>query len=296
MSIGLSKTEVLVLKAVCRGGNSLQGLVAGLGIKTSFASRVVASLEKKGLVDTKRQGTTKQIDLSKASHAQAFKELFYSRMNVKIEQLFSGKALDVLISMGDGAGLERLERECACSRPTLFRVLKKLRSAGVVEKNSTGYKITDDWVSRFAKEYASNAATRLARSFGGEMLITPIRKHVLVRQLHGTRVPETARLTGINALQKQGLEIIPIDSKDYYLNLDGRTHELSIEEKVVHALVLGNSPNFSGDRTVIAVFLKENPKLDYRKLRELAEDYGVSSLLQELRTAVGYYEKLREYK
>lgn len=295
MSIKLSKTEVVLLENACRNSGNLAGLASASGLKLSFASRVVKSLEGKGMLQSNRGAEGKVIELSPASHAQAFKELYFSRPNAGIEAWLSGKALDVLASIGEGASVERLERECSCSRPTIFRILKNLKSAGVLAKTSFGYKVSDEWVSRFAREYAANIALELAESFGGESTVTSIRKHVLVRNLRG-KAPAFAHETGLRALQKLGLQVIPTDYKEYYFNLDGKEHELGAEENVVHALVLAKTPNFAADQTAIAIFLKQNRQLNYRKLKRLAQDYGVEQLLQEMRTAVGYYEKMREYE
>ncbi|PIN82667.1 hypothetical protein COV61_05330, partial [Candidatus Micrarchaeota archaeon CG11_big_fil_rev_8_21_14_0_20_47_5] len=60
-------------------------LAEKLTAKPSFISRVLKSLESKGLVLLEKQGTSRIASLSPASHAQAFRKLSDSRPNSKIE-------------------------------------------------------------------------------------------------------------------------------------------------------------------------------------------------------------------
>ncbi len=172
---------------------------------------------------------------------------------------------------------------------------KSLRGAGVASKNARGYQITDARVLAIAKDFADNLQLVLQKQLKGYTVGLRMGKHVLVRTETLT-VPDYFSITGMNALRSMGLEIIPTSYHDYYFNLDCMKKKIAAETQFIHALVLASLPQHAADKTALAIFVKQNRNLDNGKLKKLAEEYGVSSLLQELRTAVGYYEKIRGYE
>ncbi|MCX6777294.1 MAG: MarR family transcriptional regulator, partial [Candidatus Micrarchaeota archaeon] len=217
MWLNLSKSEVLALERICISRLSPGQLAESLGKKGSFVSRVLRKLEEKGLVT--REG--REIRLSPASHAQKFKNLFDSRPNAKIEEWLCGNAMDVLIVIGGGEGADfnLLMEEAGCSKPTIYKVLKSLYSAGVAGKEGKTIRITDRFLAGFVEEYANNLQNVLLSEARGSNVSIRVRKRVVVRT-DAPQVPAFFSKTGINALVEKGLEANRTSYSDYYFNLD----------------------------------------------------------------------------
>ncbi|MEK6843674.1 MAG: MarR family transcriptional regulator, partial [Candidatus Micrarchaeota archaeon] len=83
----------MALEQFCKGSLDAGQLAQKLDKKSSFISRVLKKLQEKGLVT--RSG--REISLSIAAHAQAFKKLHDSRPNAKIEEWLLGNSMSALL-------------------------------------------------------------------------------------------------------------------------------------------------------------------------------------------------------
>ncbi|MEK6843628.1 MAG: hypothetical protein AABY04_04015, partial [Candidatus Micrarchaeota archaeon] len=208
-------------------------------------------------------------------------------------------ALLVLTSSSDGTEMKLLENEAGCSRPTLFKVLRLLRSAGIVSKVGKKIIITDNFVSEFAQNYANALENILLADANGHNVAIRVRKHVIVRT-DAKEVPSLFSETGINLLVKKGLVAIQTTYNDYYFNLDRIKRNPGIEEAFIHALLLSTLQQHQ-DKPVLAVFMMKNQaKLNIGKLRELADGYHVSGNVSQitkeleiLRNVTDYYQKAK---
>ena len=297
MLLRLTKQEALALTHLCRGPSTVSGLASSLGAGESFASRLVHSLEEKGLAAAERKGVGKTVRLSDLPHAQAFRRLYDSRPQARIEEWVSGHSIEVLIVLLDnGAKAEALLSECACSKPSLYKVLNSLIAVGVVGKTEWGaFRIVDRSVSEFTEGFANGVQLQMQKQLHGHNVGIRVRKHVLVRS-DAKEAPAWFAATGISLLADKGLEAVQTSYSDYYFNLDGRKREIGVEEAFIHALLLTTVQQHQ-DKPVLAIFLNKNWKrLNQEKLWELARSYHVENDFKELVTAIGYHVKLREWE
>ncbi len=289
MWLNLSKNEILTLEALCKDSQSPGELAGKLGKKGSFVSRVLGKLDEKGLIARERR----EIKLSPASHAQNFKILFDSRPNAKIEDWLRGNAMDVLILMTnslEGTEFNLIEEKADCSKPTLYKVLKLLYSAGVIAKEGKTIQITDRVLGQFIGAYAENLQLRILSEVRGYNVSIRVRKHVILRT-DAPNVPDFFSETGINALAKMGLEANLTSYKDLYFNLDRVKRTPGAEEAFIHALRLTTLQQHQ-DKPLLALFMAKNAgKLDVGKLRRLGKEYLVEGDLDVLRNAVGYFQQ-----
>ncbi len=299
MDFKLSKLELRALSVLCSGGLPAGELAVRLGASKSLVSRVVASLGNKGLVDLERQGTRKLVSLSPRQHAQAFKRLRESRPQASLEDWLSGWALDVLVVMGwgNGASMERLVRECSCSKNTIGRIITALSGVGIVARRGGAWMVYDSLADDFANAFADYARQEMQSSLDGHFTVLKrVRKHVVIRT-DSKRIPGSFVLTGLAFFIEQGLEVIRADYSDYYFNLCSAAPVLSPEERFIHALLI--STIIPVNKPLLAVvFRRWHFKL--RELKRLAEEYAaygeISKELEQIRVAMDYHEKLRDYK
>ncbi|MFH1306819.1 MAG: hypothetical protein ABIH83_04175 [Candidatus Micrarchaeota archaeon] len=298
MLLKLSKPEMLLLKQLCAQTLTPGQLAKLLNLKKSFIARILHSLSEKGLILASKQGTAKQIRLSPASHAQNFKKLSDSRPDAKMELWLCSKAMDILILASHSEGginISLLQNEMNCSKPTMYKILNSLYSAGVAAKYGQIIKITDPLLSKFSNSYADNIQLKLQKKASGHNTSIRIRKHVVLNS-DAQEVPSFFSKTGICALAEAGLEANISSYKDFYFNLDAKKRNLSMEESFIHALLISTLAQHPDLPLLILFFAKNMRRLDIAFLKKLAKQYSVEAKFEELRQAAGYYEKLRDFE
>ncbi len=315
MNIGLSKSEILTLRQTYQQSSSMSELARRLEVKPSFISRVVRKLEAKGLVQINKV-SVKILDMdsehvkgavllprahfqklvfqSMASHAQYFKDLADSRPEGKIENWLSGYAIDILISVDNGAQKNDVLKEAGCSPTTLNKSIKLMQTAGVLTLRDNFIQITDQLLKRFVLAYADNFQGIIQREMNGHNTSIRVRKHVVLRTDAKNIPPVFFTKTGASALAERGLEAFLTSYDDFYFNLDRKKRTLSIEENFIHALLLTTIQQHQ-DMPVLTIFFTENrQRLDFRSLRNLAKLYKVENALIEVRGKTEFYEKMKE--
>ncbi|MFH1306484.1 MAG: winged helix-turn-helix domain-containing protein [Candidatus Micrarchaeota archaeon] len=293
MNIKLSKSEVLALCRLCTRPASASQLSQKLGSEASSVSRTIAALKEKGLIDIDKAGTTKTIRLSMASHAQRFKLLYDSRPNAKIEKWLSGYAMDILISISDGADTGRILKDAGCSRNTLYKMLKAMGGAGVLFWKGGQVKISDSMLKEFATAYADSLQLLIQQQVKGHNISIRVRKNVVLRT-DAKEAPAFFAKTGTKALARKGLEALLTSYDDYYFNLNQKKRELSLEECFAHSLLLASLKSHSDMPALTIFFAKNKRKLNLRALKTFAKEYMVEGALDEVRQKTGFYERMRE--
>lgn len=291
MWLNLSKIEITALRRLYEGTLTPGQLSEELGKKNSFISRVLNRLERKGFI--LRSG--RKVLLPPASHTQSFKRLLDSRG--KVEEWLSGNSVSVLLAIGDsneGVEFKLLEQEAGCSKPTLFKVIKLLRAAGVVVRTGERIRISDQLVREFIKDYGDAIQNKILSQLKGRANSLRVRRHVIVRT-DAKELPEFFSETGVTLLEKKGLEAARTSYNDYYFNLDMKRRSIGTEEAFIHALLLTAIQQHQ-DRPILALFMMKNlRRLNMGRLRELAKKYSVEEEALQLEEELGLLERVADY-
>ncbi len=302
MNLKLSVSEILALEQICTRNQSVTDLATALGKKKSFVSRVLRSLSEKRLAFGEKAGTKKTFSPAMmTASGQAFQKLFESRPDAKIEGWLSGSAIDVLIVLAskESVSFEDLKRESDCSQPTLYKLLKDFYAAGVATEKNGRIRLSDPLVKNFATAFADTLQLNSINGLRAYTVSIRVGKNILVRT-DSLVSNQEAQLTGLSRIAP-ALAMIPTTRKDYYSRLGRRKVNLGPEEFFIHALLLSTLTQQSVDKTLLALYLKEEGnKLDHLKLRRLAAEYSVEGAsleaeLENLNSAVSLHEKLSEY-
>jgi len=290
MNLKLSKNEIFVLEKLCSNEYSVGELARELEMKGSYVSRLVKTLEEKGLVYHTEK---RKMALSPASHAQSFKRLYFSRPQARIEEWLCGYStgvLAILTTWQEGAPMDIFWEETPCSKPTTYKVLNRLMDAGVLIKNEK-IRISDKTVEEFASDYVSNLLRIATSKIQGMKTSIGVRLHVVVRA-HTNEAPQEFVQTGMTALVEYGLEAMQTSNNFYYYtNLSGKQRKIGVDEAFIHALLMTTLEQ-NQDKQVLALFLMKNKsKMNIANLRELAKQYAVEGELATMRDALDYVEK-----
>lgn len=295
MSIKLSKMEIIALRQLCQENLPAGKLAKNLTAKPSFISRVLKSLEGRGLVLLEKQGTSRIARLSPASHAQAFKKLSDSRPNSKIENWLCGYAMDILAIASEGAETSLLLEETGCSPTTLYKSLRRLASAGAISRKKGRVEVTNNLVKEFGSSYADNLQLLAQKNVKGFNTSIRVRKHVILRT-DAKEVPQHFTQTGLSSLANAGLEATLTSYNDFYFNLDGQKRSISIEESFIHALLLTTSQQRQ-DMPVLGIFFAKNRKrLNLVALKNMAKKYLVEAAFEEIRGKAEFHEKMKGFE
>ncbi len=297
MALKISKSELRLLRELCRSERQPSGLSKALNMKKSFVSRVLGSLRKKGFISEEERGGKTTVSLSPASHAQVFKKLSDSRGNSRIEKWLAGAAIDILIGVlayESKADSGLLARESGCSKPTLYKIIGKLLGAGVVIRNNGKIEITDKLVRAFAAVYAGNLQFQIQEKANGRNISVKIGKEVVLRT-DAEAVPDFFIQTGISALAKEGLEANIASWRDFYFNLEEKKRELTVEEKFAHAILLTSLPQHGADLELLALFYAKKRKgMNLYAIKKFAARYMVEGAFENIRGKVEFHEKAEE--
>jgi predicted transcriptional regulator len=200
-----------------------------LGLRSESISRIITSLQDIGLVE--RAGG--EILLAGTPPAEAFKRLYYSHRASPLQEILSGRRVELLSRLGRSPrSLGGLAEETGISSDTVYYYLQGLRSLGIVSRSRQGkaylysfnyiiWPELKDFVTALREFQVLRLVPREA------LLIRSYENSVLFKSLK----QQDATPTSFSAYSKYGIKL---GLRDYYYTLPQR--ELSIGEVFIHSL------------------------------------------------------------
>jgi DNA-binding transcriptional ArsR family regulator len=214
----LTEGEVRALTGL-HGEQMVSELATNLDRSLSYTSELVERLETAGLVETRRQGKTKQIRLSDAKALELLTNLTQQYSHIDWPELLSGAALRVCYYLDTPRTATDLARHADVHRSTVHRTLAPLQHRGIVYQTDDGaYTLNDGFqqLSVLARELAhhghrqtveeqTDTYTLLWESLDEFLVQTP------------TEITEEHFIpTGPDQFQRYGLPLLARDRR-YYL-------------------------------------------------------------------------------
>ncbi len=152
----LTEGEVRALTTL-QGEQTVSDLATNLDRSLSYTSELVEWLVTAGLVETRRQGKTKQIRLSDAKALELLANLTQQYSHIDWPELLSGAVLRVCYFLDTPRAATELARLADVHRSTVHRALAPLQHRGIVYQTDDGtYALNDGFeqLSAFARELA----------------------------------------------------------------------------------------------------------------------------------------------
>ncbi len=251
----LSENEIVVLIIITRSKEPVRPrtLQKELGIQKGSVSRLLTSLQNKGLVE--RAGG--EIILAGTPPAEAFKKLYYTHRASPLQEILSGRRVELLSQMGSSQkSLETLAKETGISSDTVYYYLQDLLSLGIVSRSKEGkayfysfnyiiWPELKEFVTALLKYQILRLVPREA------LLIKGYESSVLFKSLR----PLDATLTSFSAYEDYGIEL---RLRDYHYTLPKR--RLSIGEIFTHSL--DSAEGISQRLYCILFYLKNKESLE----------------------------------
>jgi DNA-binding MarR family transcriptional regulator len=276
----LTEGEVRALTAL-HGEQTVSELATNLDRSLSYTSELVERLESAGLVETRRQGKTKQIRRSDAKALELLTTLTQQYSHIDWPELVSGAALRVCYYLDTPRTAADLARHADVHRSTVHRALAPLQHRGLVYQTDDGaYALNDGFeqLSVFARELAHHVHRQTIEKQTDAYTILWESLDEFLVQTTTEVTEEHFTPTGPDQFQRYGLPLLARDRRHYHYS--ETTSELSPEVLCCHMLVID-----SGARTQsYCLLLLSHVDIDRDELRAQATKYGVDDIVDELCT------------
>ncbi|MBX0324741.1 helix-turn-helix domain-containing protein [Halomicroarcula sp. F13] len=276
----LTEGEVRALTAL-HGEQTVSELAANLDRSLSYTSELVEQLETSGLVETRRQGKTKQIRLSDAKAIELLTALTQQYSHIDWPELLSGAALRVCYFLDTPRTVTDLARHTDVHRSTVHRALSPLQHRGIVYQTDNGtYALNDGFeqLNAFARELAHHVHRQTVEQQTNTYTILWESLDEFLVQTTTEITEEHFILTGPEQFQRYDLPLLARDRR-YYLYSE-TTSELSPEILCCHMLVIDSGARAQS----YCILLLSHASIDRDELRAQATKYGVDDVVDDLCT------------
>jgi len=270
--IKLTKKLIKVLISIISGNKTLSEIANNLDVSTNSVSKILIKLEDEGFILRHKSKTGVKIKLSNRSYVLHFKEFYLSNIHIDISNLFSGRSLDVLLTIANKGKKTNIMADMLEIQPRAVREkLGHLIDRGIVSKEKGIYFINENIPK--LKDFLLS----IKNYYDGQGILY---KNTINEQLIYVHEPNLVKgyLTGFNAYQKYNMSIRP---KSYLYSQKNK--EPKIEDVFVHSLFEINDARTLG--IAITFFAKNNLYLNkyYERLLYLGLMFEVDNLINEIR-------------
>ncbi|WP_318566962.1 MarR family transcriptional regulator [Salinigranum marinum] len=276
----LTEGEVRALTTF-HGEQTVSELATSLDRSPSYTSELVERLETAGLVETRRQGKTKQIRLSDAKALELLTDLTQRYSHIDWPELLSGSALRVCYYLDTPRTATDLARHADVHRSTVHRALAPLQHRGVVYRTDDGtYALNDGFkqLSEFARELAHHAHRQTVEEQTNTYTILWESLDEFLVQTTTEIANEQFIPTGPDQFQRYGLPLLARDRRHYLYS--ETTSELSPEMLCCHMLVIDSGARAQS----YCLLLLSHVDIDCDELQTQAVTYRVDGVVDELCT------------
>jgi len=276
----LTEGEVRAL-TVLHGEQTVSELATNLDRSPSYTSELVERLETAGLVETRRQGKTKQIRLSDAKTLELLAALTQQYAHIEWPELLSGAALRVCYYLNTPRTVTDLARHADVHRSTVHRALAPLQHRGIVyQTDSDAYALNDGFeqLSTFARELAHHVHRQTVEEQTDRYTILWESLNEFLVQTKTEITEEHFIPTGPDQFRRYCLPLLVRDRR--YSLYSETTSEFSPELLCCHMLVIDSGTRHQSYCLLLLSYLD----IDRDELRAQASKYDVDDVVDELCT------------
>ena len=276
----LTEGEVRAL-TVLHGEQTVSEFATQLDRSLSYTSELVERLETTGLVETRREGKTKQIRPSDAKALELLADITQAYSHIEWPELLSGSTLRVLYYLETPRVATELARRADVHRSTVHRALGPLQHRGIIYETDDGaYALNEGFeqLSTLARELAHHDHRQTVEQHIDTYTILWESLDEFLVQAAAEIADDTFVPTGPEQFQTYDLPLLARDRR-YYFYSESIT-DLSPATLCCHMLVID-----SGARTQsYCLLLLSHVDVDREELRTQATTYGVDDLVEDLLT------------
>ncbi|MCJ2512285.1 MAG: hypothetical protein LN409_02895 [Candidatus Thermoplasmatota archaeon] len=280
-SIGLSPKEMSILKCIRDGELPRKVVAKTMGMAQSELTRLLKSLESKGMLVVRKNGMSSTVAFSDMKHALLLRRILNEYGHMRLEGILSLASLRVLTSLAVSPVSTRAEMQSfsGVSPRTLQTVLSKFRELGVVRVRSRGvYEISDRFApfTDFVRELSEYSNQKEARNFSPDSVVIWERGSDFIVRTKSRKENDDFRTTAFSAFGNYGVPLI-LDWH-YYYHTHGKWRRTA-DEVFLQSLAIRPL----GSREMTAMKMLWQRKSLWRnliRLRARAKVYGLTDELE----------------
>jgi DNA-binding MarR family transcriptional regulator len=276
----LTEGEVRAL-TVLHGERTVSEFATQLDRSLSYTSELVDCLEATGLVETRRQGKTKQVRPSDAKALEILADITQEYSHIEWPELLSGAMLRVLYYLETPRVATDLARRADVHRSTVHRALDPLQHRGIVyETDDDAYALNEGFeqLSALARELAHHGHRQTVEQHTDTYTILWESLDEFLVQTADEITDDAFILTGPERFQTYDLPLLARDRR-YYLYSEAM-NDLSPATLCCHMLVIDSGARAQS----YCLLLLSHVDIDRDELRDKAVTYGVDDLVEDLLT------------
>lgn len=270
----LKEGELEVL-SVLDEPTAISALADTLDRSGSYVSRLVSSLEEKGLVERRREGRRKLVRPIANEPVNHYRNVTRRYPHVDFPELLQGKAISILYYLDEPITVSELAEETGDYRNTVNRIVKRFQNRGIVKKHEGTYVLNEDFEE--LNEFARSLVTHL------HIVDAPVSGTIIWEAIDEFLLQTTAEidedryfLTGPQRFAEYDLPLLTTSQVHYFYS--ERIDELAAADVVCHMLLIDDSARFKG--YCLLLITKEN--IEEEQLRDRAGHYGLTETVDEL--------------
>lgn len=281
--IGLSPREIALLRHLRDGEQPRKEVAIALGIPPSGLTRLVKSLESKGIVVVRKVGMSSSMNFSDMKHASILRRILNEYGHMELEEILSLASLRVIISLATQSPSTRPEMlsSSKVSPRTLQTVLSRLRAVGMLRIRRRGtYELSNrfELFADFARELVSFFNHKKALAFSSDSVVVWERGNEFVVRTRAREERDGFMKTAFSAFDGYGVPLV--QDWHYYLHPHG-TWRRTPEEVFLQSLLI--RPLSSREFNALnMLWSRKNLRLRMSQLRAKARRYGVDADLERL--------------
>jgi len=286
--VGLSPREIALLRCLRDGERPRREVARALGMSQPALTRLVKSLESKGIVVARRNGVSSSLSFSELKHASVLRRILNEYSHMKLEEILSLASLRVIAALAVHPALTRdeIRLSSGVSLRTIHTVLSRFKAVGIVRVRRRGiYELSDRFApfAEFARELMSFSNQRKALAFSPDSVVIWERGGEFVIRTKARKESGDFRKTAFSAFDNYGLPLI--QEWHYYYHPHGSWRRTP-DEVLLQSLLIRPL----GSREINALKMLWDWKTLWRNIDQLiikAGRYGVSA---ELRRLIGGFK------
>ncbi|HDP97286.1 MAG TPA: hypothetical protein ENN25_06320 [Euryarchaeota archaeon] len=254
-----------------------------LGIPPSGLTRLVKSLESKGIVTVHKVGVSNSIGFSDRKHATMLRRILNEYDHMKLEEILSLASLRVIVSLATQSTATRPEMlsSSRISPRTLQTVLTKLRAVGILRIRERGiYELSERFTpfGDFARELVSFSNQKMASGFSSDSVVVWERGNEFIIRTRTREERDGFMKTAFSAFDGYGVPLV--QDWHYYFHPHG-TWRRTPEEVFLQSLLV--RPLSSREANALKMlWSRNNLRLRIDQLRAKASRYGVDADFEKL--------------
>jgi DNA-binding MarR family transcriptional regulator len=283
VEIELFPREIALLRCLRDGGLPRKEVAITLGMPQSELTRLVRSLESKGIVEVRWNGASSSLFFSEMKHASMLRRILNEYGHMRLEEVLSLASLRVVASLAMQPASTRKEilSSSGVSARTLQTVLSRFRGVGILSAHKRGvYELSDRFLpfADFVRELMSFSNQRKASAFSSDSVVIWERGKEFIVRTKAREEGDSFRRTAFSAFDGYGVPLVQ-DWHYYYHPRGGwrRTpDEVLLQSLLIRPL---------GSREMSAVKMLWDRKTlgrNINQLRAKARRYGVNAELEGL--------------